>query len=269
MASPARSATERCSSKARAILAAVIVACVTGCHSPVASQLDEPEANRVLAALDRAQVAATKELDPTGEGKFRVVVGEGDAARAIEALRSEELPRRRPSSVLDATQKGSLIPTPLTEQAQLAAGIAGDLERSLESVDGVLSARVHLNMPPREPLRDTMLPRASASVLLAHRGTTPPLTEAAIQRLVAGGAPALSASDVAVILVPRGATARVDGGEGLARLGPFGVARSSLRPIQVTFAAMLVALAALAATLVGVSSRLARLRAEDPQAKVR
>ncbi len=268
MASPARSATARSSSKARAILAAVIVACVTGCHSPVASQLDEPEANRVLAALDRAQVAATKELDPTGEGKFRVVVGEGDAARAIEALRSEELPRRRPSSVLDATQKGSLIPTPLTEQAQLAAGIAGDLERSLESVDGVLSARVHLNMPPREPLRD-MLPRASASVLLAHRGTTPPLTEAAIQRLVAGGAPALSASDVAVILVPRGATARVDGAEGLARLGPFGVARSSLRPIQVTFAAMLVALAALAATLVGVSSRLARLRAEDPQAKVR
>lgn len=246
-----------------AVLAAGLGALTVGCSTPIASSLDEPEANRVMLALDRAHVAATKEVDATSEGKFRVTVANDDAARALAALRAEELPRAKATAGSDGN-KGSLVPSPAAEHAQIAQAMASELERSLESVDGVLSARVHLNVPAPEvlTLREGPREKATASVLLAHRGTTPPLLENAVQRLVAGGVPGLAPADVAVVMVPRGPATQAGSDEsGLARVGPFGVARSSLHAIQATFAAMLVLVAGLAGALVAMGARLARLRA--------
>lgn len=249
--------------KARSLTTAALVALLAaGCSTPVASSLDEPEANRVMLALDRAHVAATKELDPAGEGKFRVVVGEEEAARALSALRAEDLPRTRSTSADPA--KGALVPSPSAEQAQLAMATAAELERSLEGVDGVLTARVHLNLPAAELLHDGPRAKSTASVLISHRGTTPPLTDAAVQRLVAGGVNGLATTDVAVVMVGRSPMAPDESG-GVARLGPFGVARQSLRPIQLTLAVLLVALAGLAATVAVLGTRLARARAGAPE----
>lgn len=242
---------------ARACLAAGVSLFVVGCSTPIVSALDEPEANRVMLALDRAHVAASKEIDAIAEGKFRVLVSNDDAPRALAALRSEELPRSRPASMLDSAGKGALVPSPVAEHAQLAMGIAGELERSLETVDGVLAARVHLNLPSPDPLRDAPREKATASVLIAHRGTTPPLSEVAVQRLVAGGAPSLATPDVAVVMVPRGPIAVEEGS--MAKLGPFGVARASLRPIQLTLVTLLAVLACLAGALALIGSRLVRL----------
>ena len=149
-----------------------------GCAVPVAGALDDSEANRVVVALDRASVDATKEPDPAAENHWRVMVSRDDVPRALSMLRDEELPRTTPPGVLDAVGKGALVPSEAAEHAQLVAGVAGDLERSLEGVDGVLSARVHLSLPEASPLRDSRdqpVARASASVLFAHRGSTPPL----------------------------------------------------------------------------------------------
>src|SRR5580704_17251516 len=107
-----------------------------------------------MVVLARANVDATREADPAAEGTCRVEVAREDVQRALTAMHGEHLPRRAPPGVLDAVGKGSLVPSEAAEQAQMAAGIAGDLERSLESVDGVLSARVHLSIPAPSPLRD-------------------------------------------------------------------------------------------------------------------
>src|SRR4030088_878515 len=40
-------------------------ACLVGCSVPIAGGLDDAEANRVVVALDRARVHASKEPDPT------------------------------------------------------------------------------------------------------------------------------------------------------------------------------------------------------------
>src|SRR5580692_5072100 len=125
---------------------------VVGCMVPVAGGLDEGESNRIVTALDRAGIEATKEGDPAVEGKFRVTVVKDDAQRAILAMESEDLPRPHAPGVLDAVDKGALVPSAAQEHAELVAGMAGDLERTLEGIDGVLSARVHLNLPPIDPL---------------------------------------------------------------------------------------------------------------------
>jgi type III secretion protein J len=239
----------------------LLVYFLAGCAVPVAAGLDENDANRIVVALDRAKIDATKEVDPGGEGKLRVTVARDDVARALSAMQGEGLPRPQPRGVLDTIDKGALVPSQAQEHAQLVAGLAGDIERTLEAVDGVLRARVHLNLPAKDPLRDAPAGKATASVLLEHRGTTPPLAPDAVQRLVAGGVAGLAPADVAVVTIPRVAPARA-GELDLAHVGPIAVARGSLRPLQGALILLVVLVAALAAATLVLYTRLARARAD-------
>jgi type III secretion protein J len=235
---------------------------LAACTSPVAAGLDEPDANRIVVALDHATIDSTKEIDPGTEGKFRVIVARDDAARALIAMRDEELPRTRPAGVLDAMGKGSLVPSQAAEHAQFVAGVAGDLERTLESIDGVLSARVHLNLPAPDPLREAPPSKASASVLFSYRGSTPPLATESVQRLVAGGVGGLVPADVAVVALSRPSPANGAGTQ-LAHVGPLAVARGSMRPLQLALAGLILVAALFATMTIVFYSKLTRLRAES------
>jgi type III secretion protein J len=242
-------------------LALVGLVGLAGCTAPVAAALDEADANRVAVALDQAGIDATKEADPQAEGKYRVAVPRDDAARALAILREEELPRPRARSLDGAAGTAALVPSQAAEHAQLVLGLAGELERTLGGVDGVLSARVHLNLPPREPFRDVPSGKASASVLVEHRGATPPLAPESIQRLVAGGAPGLVPADVAVVFVPRPATGRArEIRAELAHVGPITVARASTTTLKLALAGLVSVVLALAAATLVLYARLARER---------
>jgi type III secretion protein J len=237
------------------------LAMLAGCAVPVASSLDDVEVNRVLVVLDRANIDATREPDPAAEGKWRVEVARDDVQRALSTMQGEELPRRSPPGVLDAVGKGALVPSEAAESAQLAAGISGDLERSLESIDGVLTARVHLSVAAPAPLHDSAPIRSSASVLLEHRGLSPPIAADAVQRLVAGAMAGLSPSDVAVVTVPQPAAPGPFASD-FAHVGPIAVARASMRHLQAALVTLVALVAALAASTLLLYSRLNRARAE-------
>lgn len=232
-----------------------------GCSVSVAGGLDDTESNRVVVALERASIEATKEPDPTADGKWRVDVASEDVPHALAALRDEELPRSLHTGVLDAVGKGSLVPSEAAEHAQLVAGMAGNLEQSLEGVDGILSARVHLNVPTPSPLRDSAPSHGSASVLLEHRGSTPPLSADSVQRLVAGGVAGLLPTDVAVVMISRSAPAAFAGSQ-FGHVGPISVARASMRKLQAALVALVAIVALLAAATLVLYARLTRLRAE-------
>jgi type III secretion protein J len=163
-------------------MAALLVLMLAGCSAPVAVALDDSEADRVVVALGRAHLDATKEPDPSVEGKWQIEVDRDDVPRALAVLHDENLPRPRPASVLDAMNKGgALVPSEVAEHAQLLAGTAGDLERTLLGVEGVLAARVHLNVPPagsasrggraaaRERQRAARAPRADTAAQQRRR----------------------------------------------------------------------------------------------------
>jgi type III secretion protein J len=225
----------------------------------VAGGLDEGDANRVVLALDHAAIDAEKEADPAVEGKFRVMVTREDTARALRAMRSEDLPRAHPAGVLDTIDKGALVPSAAQEHAQLVSGMAGDLARTLEGVDGVLSARVHLNVAAADPLRFGPPPKTTASVLIEHRGVAPPITEASVAKLVAGGVPELSLADVAVVFVPR-ATAPATTEAEMRHVGPIAVARASMRLLQAALGGLILLVASLSAVALLLYGRLRRLR---------
>jgi type III secretion protein J len=214
-----------------------------------------------MVALERASVDATKEPDPTAEGRWRVDVARDDVPHALLVLRDEELPRTPPPGMFEMVGKGSLVPSEAAEHAQLIAGLAGDLERSIEGIDGVLSARVHLNVPLASPLRDMATPHGSASVLLEHRGSTPPLSADSVQRLVAGGVAGLLPTDVAVVMISRPVPAARSGSE-IGHVGPIAVARTSMRQLQAALVALVAVVALLAGATLVLYMRWARLRAD-------
>lgn len=243
------------------ILASMAAVGAAACAVPVAAGLDEGDANRVVVTLDQAGIDAAKEADPTNEGKFRVNVPRDDAARALATMADEQLPRPKARGVLEAADRGQLVPSQAAEHAQLVAGLSGELERTLANLEGVLSARVHLNLPPRDGLRDGPPPKTTASVLLEHRGTTPPLTAENIQRLVAGGAPSLAPTDVAVVFVPHAARPAAGRSE-LTHVGPIAVARGSMNTLKGALAGLVVLVLALLAATLALYAKLARLRRE-------
>src|SRR5690606_39535045 len=82
------------------------------------------------------------------------------SSRQYRHLFPPSFPTRRSSDL-------SIVPSRLAEHARWSLGVAGELERSLRAVDGVLTARVHLAVPPRDSLAPEAAPeRPSAAVLV-------------------------------------------------------------------------------------------------------
>lgn len=146
---------------------------LSGCARDIASGLDEAEANRAIVALQRANIEVEKAVD--SEGKFKLSVARDDARLAFTILASEEIPRRK--EVVANSQ--SMVPSPETERAQRIAATASQIERSLSSIDGVLDARVHLDVPAQDPLAigpEQARMRPTASVLIRYRVKSPPVS---------------------------------------------------------------------------------------------
>lgn len=203
-----------------------------GCNVPIAGGLDENDANHAVVALEKAGVAADKDRDPESEGRWRISVARDDASSAAGILSSESLPPAPSPGLLETLGQGSLVPSRAAEQAKYVAGIAGELERSLRSLDGVVSVRVHLAIPEKDALSPEESPApASASVLIRHRGPAPPIAINDIQRLVAGAVPILSAAQVSVVAAPVPLPARLAERE-LSRFGPLTVTRASVFPLR-------------------------------------
>lgn len=165
--------------------------------------LDERQASEVLVALDEGGVQATKTREDGAEERWRVEVEARDAARAQRLLAERGLPRSRPPGLAEVFGKGSLVPTPTEEHALLLHALCGELARSVEALDGVVAARVHLGLRQPDPLRpgDRGAPRASILVK-CRRSACPGVRalEPGMRAMVAGAVDGLDPAAVAVIV---------------------------------------------------------------------
>jgi len=151
-------------------------------------------ANEVLTALERGGIEACKTRDESNGEAFIISVPKVQAVRALQILQSLGLPRGRRAGFGEVYKQASLVPTPTEERARYLEALAGEIERTLETVDGVVTARVHLVFAEPDPLAMDGRPRvaAQAAVLLKVRPTPPGLREADVQKLVAGSVAGLA-----------------------------------------------------------------------------
>ena len=242
------------------------LAALISCTREVAAGLDETDANHGVVALAKAGIDAEKIPDTAVEGRFRLTVQRDDATSAIAVLSAEELPRARPPAPAEA----SFVSSPEADRAARIAATAAQVERTLASIDGVLDARVLLDVPTVDPLTAALVPaangpatpHATASVLVRHRGQNPPVSPDDLRRLVAGAVSGLAVSDVAVVLVAVPSPSLAADRQ-LAYLGPLAIARSSLSTAKAIAVGLLLVIAALASVILLLATRLARARQKD------
>ncbi|MBN1770684.1 MAG: secretion protein [Deltaproteobacteria bacterium] len=250
---------------ALALLAAAS-AVAAGCSETVLRTGREAEASRAAGALERHGVPARLEATQRGrESSYELRVEGADAPQARAILAAYGLPRAPRAGAATLAAAGGLVASPAEERARLAAAVSLDVEQSLESIDGVLEARVHVAFPLGEdpafaPDAEVRPPRAS--VLVRHRADAAAPAAADVRRLVVGAVDGLAPEAVEVVLlavaVPRPAA------DGWQPLGPFEVRAGSHGPLLALIVGGLIAIAALAALLVWSRLALRRARRHAP-----
>lgn len=233
---------------------------------PVVQGVSEIEANRVVAALDSAGIAARKETDEgggSGAPTFRVNVGPDEVAHAVSVLAAHALPRSEEPGFSETYGQASLVQSASEERARAAQAIAGELARTIESIDGVLDARVHVSLPEGTdiPLEGAPPPRGSASVLVRYAGARPPYDEEQLRRLVAGAVSSIRPEDVTIVGISRPAPAAAAQAR-LTWVGPIAVARGSAGTLRATLVGAMGLNVVLAGALVFAIIR--RQRVETP-----
>jgi type III secretion protein J len=244
------------------VTAAILV--LAGCSTNVLHAVDERAANEATAALERAGIGAEKvaeEGSPAAgsAAPFTVRVSAGDANRAIDLLHALGLPREHRRGFAETYGQPSLIPSPSEERARYLNATAGEIEKTLETIDGVLAARVHLVLEDADPLALDAKPRepARAAVLLKMR-TGAVVDQQDIQRLVAGSVAGLDPGSVAVVVTAAPEPAE-RAGVPLAPLGPLRITAGT-RPVLIgVLVGALVLLGLMASLLLILARRLAAL----------
>jgi type III secretion protein J len=186
-------------------LAAIpLAAALAGCPAePLLHDLAEREANEAMVALEEGGIPASTGRSDGREGGWSVTVEGGDQPRARRLLAARQLPRPRAPGLGEVFGQSGPVPTPVEEHARWLHALAGELSRSLESIDGVVEARVHLGLPAADPLHPGGRAAPRAAVLLKCRPSACAAVRAlerGVRSLVAGAADGLSGEAVAVVI---------------------------------------------------------------------
>jgi flagellar M-ring protein FliF len=155
--------------------------------------LDRDDVNRVGIALSEAGFSF--DVDSSGS---TVLVAAGSASRARMVLAEKGLPASSGAGYELFDNLGSLGLTSFMQEITRVRALEGEIARSIQAVDGVKAARVHIVMPDRSAFRDRER-KPTASILIKADNDQVASKANAIQHLVAAAVPGLSSDDVTVM----------------------------------------------------------------------
>ena len=148
------------------LIAAMLL--LAGCdkETTLHSGLEERQANLVMAALLDSGIDCRKESGE--EGTWNVLVSEGRFAEAVNLLERRGLPRRPRQGIGEVFKKTGMISSPSEERIRFMDALAQDIARTIQMIDGVVDARVHVVLPENDPFARNALP-SSAAVAIRSR----------------------------------------------------------------------------------------------------
>jgi len=163
------------------------------------TQLSERQANEMVAVLRSAGIEADKTVR---EGKFSVTTSRSDFSQAVRTLNAQGYPRDSFDSMGKVFKREGFVSSPLEERARLMHAMSQEISNTIANIDGVITARVHLVVPERNPLVDKLQP-AAAAVFIKHRADRNLASQTAqIKALVVNSIEGLSYDNVTVALFP-------------------------------------------------------------------
>ena len=114
------------------ILRVVTLLCcllLAACEQELLKGLDQRQANEVLAVLQQSNIPAKKQ--DMGKTGYTIQVDQTDFARAVELLKTHELPSKPRVEISEMFPADSLATSPRAEKARLYSAIEQRLEQSL------------------------------------------------------------------------------------------------------------------------------------------
>jgi len=183
----------------RHIVIGILLLALSGCNEQVLySKLSEQQVNEMVAVLQMAGLSAKKEN--LGKGLFAVTISSHHFANAVEHLYAYGYPREQFDSLGNVFKKEGFVSSPLEERARLVYAQSQEMGNTIARIDGVVMARVHLAVPEKNPLNDTIKP-SSASVFIKHRREVDlSASVSQIKSLVVNGVEGLPYDNVTVAL---------------------------------------------------------------------
>lgn len=182
----------------------------------------ERAAMEVQSALEASGVADVRRERAAGrrEGGWVVSVPAASGPVARATLVDLGLPREERPGLADLVRGFGLVPSAAQERARIMAAAAGELSTTLEAIDGVLTARVHVT-PPREAGLDgegaepgsavvlikyspgnggkTVMARAEGTPNAGAEPADAPISAGVVRAMVLGAVPGLDAARVEVV----------------------------------------------------------------------
>lgn len=182
------------------LLPCVAVLLLAACSSQeLYSQLSERQANEMVAVLRSAGIKAEKQAK---DSQFAVLTAASDFPQAVRTLSAQGYPRESFDSMGKVFKREGFVSSPLEERARLVFAMSQEISNTLTNIDGVVTARVHLVVPEKNPLVDKPQP-AAASVFIKHRPDKDLSGQVAqIKALVVNSIEGLSYDHVTVALFP-------------------------------------------------------------------
>jgi type III secretion protein J len=193
--------------KRNTLIIAVVIFAMTlvACSQAINHGLSEDQANEIQVVLERNGIQADKAAEEGGETvAFTISVPKRDAARAMQILRENDLPQVQAKGFNEVFAKTSLIPTAMEEKALYLQAVCGELAKTIEAINGVVDARVHVVLPETDILKQELQGPTTpkAAVLIKYkvrRNGEMPYKPDDIRQLVANSVEALKPSDVTVV----------------------------------------------------------------------
>jgi len=158
------------------------------------SNLDLKEAGEITKALDQANI----KYEAKGDGST-IMVPRDQVASTRLLLSGKGLPTAASVGYEIFDQTNAMGQTDFVQQLNRQRALEGELGRTIQSLDGVTSTRVHLVLPKRE-LFEEEAQQPSASVTINIGGREPSAEQVrAIQNLVSSAVPNMKADRVTVV----------------------------------------------------------------------
>jgi flagellar M-ring protein FliF len=167
--------------------------------------LSEPQRTPLYTGLSRDDVGRIGgvlndngiDFDVSADGTA-VLVGFGDASRARMLLAAKGLPQGATSGYELFNQVGTFGLTSFMQDVTRTRALEGELARTIQEMDGIRAARVHIVLPDRGSFRSDEK-QASASVVIRTEDVSEATSAPAIRYLVAAAVPGMKFDDVTVL----------------------------------------------------------------------
>jgi type III secretion protein J len=181
----------------------LLVLGLLGCsRQELYGSLGERQANEMVALLRSAGLDADKRR--VDAGQFALEVAPGQFAQAVQLLHGQGYPRQDNDTLGAVFKKDGFVTTQLEERARFMHALSQELATTLQNIDGVLVARVHLAVPEKRRFAEKAEPAAASVFLKVRAGhdLTPHL--GSIKALVVNAVEGLPYEAVTVVTFPAG-----------------------------------------------------------------